>query len=252
MPIGALLAGGFNEAWGAINASRSKTERKRKGHKVLLKICEVGNPVLRKVAQPLTSEEIQGDAMQNLVGHMRETMRDGPGVGLAAPQIGESLRIVVIEDRASYQQGLSKAHLSETQRVPVDFHVIINPVIELLSPSDISFYEGCLSIPRLMAKVPRSGSVRVTCLDEHAEPRVIMAEGWYARILQHEIDHLEGRLYTDLMQSETLTTIESYQRNIMKSTLPSQEGSSDKSVPLRRSQPTGASPKNNRRQGHKL
>lgn len=90
--------------------------------------------------------------------------------------------------------------------------MVINPQIELLAPTDISFHEGCLSIPRLMAMVARSPLVRVTCLDERGEQRVIDATGWYARILQHEIDHLQGRLYTDVMDSQTLTTIENHQK----------------------------------------
>jgi peptide deformylase len=187
---------------------------------VLLKICEIGNPVLRKVARQLTSEEIVTDTIQNLIEYMRETMRDAPGVGLAAPQIGESLQIAVIEDKVEYHKGITDAQLQERQRKPVDFHVIINPQIELLSPPDTLFFEGCLSIPRLVAEVPRSLSVRVTCLNERAEPRIILAEGWYARILQHEIDHLQGRLYTDLMRPNTLTTIENYQRHIMNAPPP--------------------------------
>jgi peptide deformylase len=180
---------------------------------VILKICEVGKPVLREMARALSTDEIRSKAVQDLIGHMRETMRDAPGVGLAAPQIGESLQIAVIEDKAEYHKGLTAEQLSERQRVPVDFRVIVNPKIELLSPPDISFYEGCLSVPRLMAMVTRSRSVRVACLDERAEPRVIEATGWYARILQHEIDHLHGRLYTDIMQPETLTTVENHQRH---------------------------------------
>jgi peptide deformylase len=182
---------------------------------VVLKICEVGHPVLRKIAGSLSVEEIRSKTIQDLVGHMQETMRDAPGVGLAAPQIGESLQIAVIEDKAEYHKGITEAQLLERQREPVDFHVIFNPKIELLSPSDITYFEGCLSIPRLVAAVRRSLSVRVTCLDEHGEPKVIEAKGWYARILQHEIDHLQGRLYTDVMQYETLTTIENYQRHGM-------------------------------------
>lgn len=151
-----------------------------------------------------------------MIVHMRDTMRDAPGVGLAAPQVGESLQLTVIEDKVEYQKGLTEAQLQEIQRSAVDFHVVINPQIELLSPPEAVFFEGCLSIPRLMAAVPRSRSVRVTCLDEHAQPRVIEAEGWYARILQHEIDHLQGRLYTDVMQPGTLTTIENYQRHRLK------------------------------------
>jgi peptide deformylase len=182
---------------------------------VLLKICEVGNPVLRKVARQLTSEEVASDTIQNLIGYMRETMRDAPGVGLAAPQIGESLQIAVIEDKIEYFKGITEAQLQERQRKPVDFHVIINPQIELLTPSETIFFEGCLSIPRLVAAVPRSLSVRVNCLNERAEPCVIHAEGWYARILQHEIDHLHGRLYTDLMQPASLTTLKNYQRHTL-------------------------------------
>lgn len=180
---------------------------------MILKICEVGNPVLRKAARSLSAEEIRSKHIQELIAHMRDTMRDAPGVGLAAPQIGEPLQIAVIEDKIEYHKGLTAEQLSERQRVPVGFHVIINPQIELLTHPDVSFYEGCLSIPRLMAMVTRSRSLRVTCLDEYAEKRVIDASGWYARILQHEIDHLRGRLYVDLMEPETLTTIDNYQRN---------------------------------------
>jgi peptide deformylase len=187
---------------------------------VLLKICEIGNPVLRKLARQLTPEEIVTDTIQNLIGYMRETMRDAPGVGLAAPQIGESLQIAVIEDKVEYHKGITEVQLQERQRKPVDFHVLINPQLELLSPPDTLFFEGCLSIPRLMAEVPRSLSVRVTCLNVRAEPRIILAEGWYARILQHEIDHLQGRLYTDLMRPNTLTTIENYQRHVLNSPPP--------------------------------
>lgn len=190
---------------------------------MILKICEVGNPVLRKVARSLSSDEIRSKDTQSLIGYMRDTMRDAPGVGLAAPQIGESLQIAVIEDKAEYHKTLTPEQLHERQRVPVDFHVIINPQIELFAPADLSFYEGCLSIPRLMAMVARSPSVRVACLDEHGEQRVIEATGWYARILQHEIDHLQGRLYTDVMQPETLTTIENHQKQTSVSNQSSQQ-----------------------------
>jgi peptide deformylase len=185
---------------------------------MILKVCEVGNPVLRKAARSLSADEIRSKGIQDLIGYIRDTMRDAPGVGLAAPQIGESLQIAVIEDKTEYQKALTAEQLSERQRVPVDFHVIINPQIDLLTPPDVSFYEGCLSIPRMMAMVARSRSVRVTCLDEHGEQRVIEAVGWYARILQHEIDHLHGRLYSDIMQPETLTTIDNHQRNNPAST----------------------------------
>ena len=127
---------------------------------------------------------------------MRETMRQAPGVGLAAPQIGLSLQLAVIEDTAES---------AATERAPVPFHVIANPRLEL-GPEIVEFYEGCLSVEGYQAIVPRARSVRVHALNHKAEPIVIDASGWYARILQHEIDHLGGTLYIDRMRSRTLAT----------------------------------------------
>ena len=176
--------------------------------------------MLRQAPRTLSPKGIRSQAIQDLIGYMRDTMRDAPGVGLAAPQIGEPLQLAVIEDRADYHKGLTEPELEEKQRVPIDFHVIINPQIEWLSPPEVAFFEGCLSVPGFMAVVARSRSVRVTCLDEHARPRVIDAEGWYARILQHEIDHLHGQLYLDRMQSRTFSTLENYQRHWKNRALP--------------------------------
>jgi len=180
---------------------------------MLLKIVAVGHPVLRQTPRPLTPKEIRSPEIKDLIEHMRETLRDAPGVGLAAPQIGQSLNLAVIEDRAEYHKAATEAELQERDRVPVDFHVLINPQIELLSDSQVSFFEGCLSLPGFMAEVPRSRSVRVTCLDHHGRSRVIEATGWYARILQHEIDHLHGKIYIDRMQSQTFSTLDNYQRH---------------------------------------
>jgi len=180
---------------------------------MILKIVTAGEPVLRQKARQLTQEEIRSTLIQDLITHMRDTMRDAPGVGLAAPQIGQSLQLTVIEDKEEYQQKMTEAERKQFERTAVPFHAIINPTIELLGPADIIAAEGCLSLPGFMAKVPRARAVRVQCLDEHGEPRTIEASGWYARILQHEIDHLNGRLYIDLMQSESFSTIENYQRH---------------------------------------
>jgi peptide deformylase len=180
---------------------------------MLLKIVAVGHPVLRQMPRPLAPKEIGGAAIKDLIEHMRETLRDAPGVGLAAPQIGQSLNLAVIEDRAEYHKAATEAELKERERVPVDFHVLINPQIELLADSQVSFFEGCLSLPGFMAEVPRARSVRVTCLDHRGKPRVIEARGWYARILQHEIDHLHGKIYIDRMQSHTFSTLDNYQRH---------------------------------------
>src|SRR5579884_4638 len=179
---------------------------------MLLKIIVAGHPVLRQQARPLTPQEIRTSWIQDLIAHMRETMHDAPGVGLAAPQIGEPLQLAVIEDKAEYHKNLSEADLRERERRPVPFHVIINPKIELLTEPDVAYHEGCLSLPGFMAVVPRARKVRVTCLDERGTQKIIETSGWYARILQHEIDHLNGRLYIDRMKSETFSTMENYQR----------------------------------------
>ena len=94
--------------------------------------------------------------------------------------------------------------------LPVPFHVLINPEVELLSPPDVSFFEGCLSLPGFVAIVPRARTVRVRALNEAGEPIQIEAEGWYARILQHEIDHLKGTLYIDRMWSRSFSSLDNY------------------------------------------
>jgi peptide deformylase len=169
-------------------------------------IVEAGHPVLRQVARPLTRDEILSPATARLIEIMRETMRAAPGVGLAAPQIGESLAIAVIEDRAEYQAQLPDEDLKARGRVPVPFHVIINPRITVTDAGPAEFAEGCLSVPGYSAVTPRARAVHVDALDHRGEPIALDASGWYARILQHEIDHLQGTLYVDRMNTRTFTS----------------------------------------------
>jgi peptide deformylase len=180
---------------------------------MILKIRSVGEPVLRSRAKPLRPEEILLPNTRDLIAAMRETMHDAPGVGLAAPQVGVPLQLAVIEDREENMKDLSREVLAERERKPVAFHVIINPVLTLESPAEIEFFEGCLSLPGLVAMVPRARKVKVECLDEHGQPKVIRASGWYARILQHEIDHLSGALYVDRMRSVSLCSLDNFARH---------------------------------------
>jgi peptide deformylase len=179
---------------------------------MMMEIVQTGDPVLRKVARTMSVEDIRGPETQQLIAEMRETMREAPGVGLAAPQIGKSLQLAVIEDRADYLDGVPPEHLASRQRAPVEFHVIINPTLTLLGEATVEFFEGCLSVEGFGAIVPRALSVRVECLNERAEPITITAHGWYARILQHEIDHLNGTLYIDRMHTRSFTTMENAER----------------------------------------
>ncbi len=170
------------------------------------------NRSFAKPARPLDAAEILSPSIQELIDRMRETLRDAPGVGLAAPQVGQPLQLAIIEDVAEYHGNLTAAQLAERERVSVPFHVIINPVLHLEAPPEIEFFEGCLSVPGYTAVVARSFRVRVECLDRTATPRMIEASGWYARILQHEIDHLNGKLYLDHMDARTFCTVDNHAR----------------------------------------
>ena len=177
-----------------------------------LKIVQTGEPVLRERARPLTVDEIRSDSTKGLIADMRETMYDAPGVGLAAPQVGLPLQLAVIEDKAEYTRDAPSGFLKERERKPVPFHVIINPQLTLVGELNLEFFEGCLSLPGYTAVVPRARKLLVDCLDEHGKAKRIEASGWYARILQHEIDHLNGTVYIDRMYTRTLMSMENFNR----------------------------------------
>jgi peptide deformylase len=169
----------------------------------VLKIVQAGDPVLRRRARAIAPDELASPRLQALIEAMRDTMRDAPGVGLAAPQIGESLQLAVIEDPSELQAGLTAAQRTERGREPVPFHVLVNPVLTVLDAEPIEHFEGCLSVAGQVMVVPRAREVRVDALDEHGAPWSRVATGWYARILQHEIDHLYGGLCIDRMDPRT-------------------------------------------------
>ena len=177
-----------------------------------LEIVQVGDAVLRRRARLLSAEEIVSPAIADLIANMRETMHAAPGVGLAAPQVDVPLQLAVIEDRAEYMGKASPEQLAERDRRPVPFHVVINPTLTVVEPGPQEFFEGCLSLAGFTAIVPRARRVLVDCLNEKAEPVTIVAEGWYARILQHEIDHLNGIVYIDRMRSRSFCTGPNYER----------------------------------------
>jgi peptide deformylase len=127
--------------------------------------------------------------------------------------VGVSLQIAVIEDREEYLKFLKPEDVKARDRRPVAFHVIINPTLTILhSEKQANFFEGCLSVDGYMGKVSRALEVKVDALNEKGEPITIHAQGWYARILQHEIGHLNGTLYIDHMDTKTFTTVENYKK----------------------------------------
>jgi peptide deformylase len=153
----------------------------------LRKIVTLPDPVLRRKARTVTTFDKN---LQTLIDDMVETMREAPGVGLAAPQIGLSERIIVVEYFEHPED-------EEKEDAPKKVWAVINP--EIVKPSDetVNGVEGCLSIPGLVGEVDRHTALQIKGLNKHGKPLKIKAEGWLARIFQHEIDHLNGVLFTD-------------------------------------------------------
>jgi len=143
------------------------------------------DPVLRRKARKITAFDKD---LQTLIDDMIETLRDAPGVGLAAPQVGVSERLIVVE----YGEGEE-----EDENAPKKLYVVINPEITSASEEMVEGVEACLSIPRMMGEVDRHEQITVKGLNRHGKPIKYKLNGWLARIFQHEIDHLEGILFTD-------------------------------------------------------
>jgi len=157
----------------------------------LREIVYLPNPILRKKAKSVTKFDKD---LQTLIDDMFETMREAPGVGLAAPQINLPMQLAVIE----YAEGEDDEDRPEDAPPPEKkMFVIINPEITKVSDEKVLGIEGCLSIPGLVGEVERHHAIEVKALNRHGNPFKFKAEGWLARIFQHEIDHLNGVLFTD-------------------------------------------------------
>jgi peptide deformylase len=142
-----------------------------------------------------------------LLEKMVAAMRAAPGVGLAAPQLGVPWRVLVLEDRAELQASLTAQELAERGRVPVPLRVFINPTLTPVGEAKATFFEGCLSVAGFAGVVTRWREVEVSGLDEKGQPQTWRVSGWPARILQHEVDHLDGTLYIDRMHTRTFGTL---------------------------------------------
>jgi peptide deformylase len=169
-------------------------------------IVQTGHAVLRERAQEVPVEKIKTPEIQDLITKMIATMRAAPGVGLAAPQIGVGLRIFVLEDREEYISKAAKIETTEKERVAFAPRVFINPVLTPIGEDRVTFFEGCLSVSGFAGLVERALEVEVKGLDEHGEAQTWRVRGWPARILQHEFDHIEGRLYIDRMRTRSFST----------------------------------------------
>jgi peptide deformylase len=175
----------------------------------MTEIVLAGDPVLRTPCRHVNPEELAGPDVPSLVATMTIALRGAPGVGLAANQIGVGLAVALVEDRPEYQRG-DPALLEAQEREPVDLHVLVNPELEPVGDEQVEWFEACLSLPGHTAIVPRYRTVRVRTLDQDGRPTTIEATGWHARILQHEVDHLHGRMYVDRMHTRSFMTADHY------------------------------------------
>lgn len=170
----------------------------------ILKVTRLGNPVLRRIAEEIPLGQIGSPELQKFIDDMIETMREYDGVGLAAVQVHEAKQIAVLEvaDNPRY---------SQKPRVPLS--VLINPKMTPLSDEMEEDWEGCLSISELKGRVPRYKSIRVKALDRNGKELDFTATGFHARVIQHEWDHLNGKVFLDRMRDlSTLTHLQEFAR----------------------------------------
>ena len=158
-------------------------------------IVRMGHPVLRERARELTSEEIADPALRTLIDDMVETLAAYGGIGLAAPQIAEPLRLAIIRIPGG------PSRYGEIETVPLTIY--LNPSIEVLDAEQQGFWEGCLSVPGLRGYVERPRGIRVRWQDLDGQPQTADYEGFLATVFQHEFDHLDGHLYIDRMKDST-------------------------------------------------
>lgn len=158
-------------------------------------ITRMGNPILRQVAQDISKEYLKTDEFRQLLVDLKDSMDHYGGIGIAAPQIGVSLKVAIIELMGFNRYG---------QEVNLPLTAFINPKIEYLDETSQGFWEGCLSVPGLRGFVERPRKVKVTYLNPDGEEQEIVAEGFLATVLQHELDHLFGKLYVDRIKDMKL------------------------------------------------
>lgn len=171
----------------------------------ILKVSRMGHPVLRQRAAGIAPEQLHNPRLQQLIDDMFETLDEYEGIGLAAPQVFQPVRLVVL--------GLKEPDPDRGDRASVPRTALLNPEWVHRCETVVEGWEGCLSVPGLRGLVPRAETVHLRGLGRHGRPLELEADGLFARVLQHEIDHLDGLLYLDRMQDmRSLAFLEEYER----------------------------------------
>ncbi len=164
------------------------------------RVLNMGHPLLRQVARPLTATEIGSPEITRLIDDMVDTLHDYGGIGLAAPQVGAGVRLAIIEI------GGGPTRYGDLEPMPLT--VFVNPQITVLNAQTAGYWEGCLSVPGLRGFVERPQHVRVEYLDLQDEVHVMELQGFTATVFQHEFDHLDGKLFVDRMSDMSLLSFE--------------------------------------------
>ncbi|XP_046397618.1 peptide deformylase, mitochondrial-like [Ischnura elegans] len=167
-------------------------------------VCQIGDPVLRTKASVVNPEDIKSERIQLVIKKLRSVLRGYDAVGIAAPQIGVPLRIFAVEFPESRMEEFSKEVVHSRKMSTFPFKVFINPGIKVLDYTKISFPEACESVKGFSAVVPRFSEVLVTGLNERGEAVEWKCKGWPARICQHEMEHLDGKMFIDSMEKGSL------------------------------------------------
>ncbi|VFV29884.1 conserved oligomeric golgi complex [Lynx pardinus] len=171
------------------------------------RVCQVGDPALRAVAAPVEPAQLAGPELQRLVQRLVQVMRRRRCVGLSAPQLGVPLQVLALEFPEALFRACAPRLREARQMEPFPLRVFVNPSLRVLDSRLVTFPEGCESVVGFLACVPRFQAVQISGLDPRGEQVVWQASGWAARIIQHEMDHLQGCLFIDKMDSKTFTNI---------------------------------------------
>jgi len=172
------------------------------------KVIRMGHPLLREVARPLSGDDLRSDWLARLCSDMVDTLHDYGGIGLAAPQIAEPLRLALIEIAGG------PSRYGEIPQVPRTFFV--NPEIEVLNPERAGFWEGCLSVPGLRGFVERPQHIRVSYQQLDGVRHELELTGFLATVFQHELDHLDGKIYIDRIADSRLLAFEEEYRRFLE------------------------------------
>ncbi len=164
------------------------------------RIIRMGHPTLRQVARPVAAGAIGSASLTRLIDDMVDTLHDYGGIGLAAPQIGESVRLAIIE--------IAGGPGRDGEFVQLPLTVFINPEITVIEPDTAGYWEGCLSVPGLRGYVERPQHIRVNALTDTGKPRQLELNGFLATVFQHEFDHLDGKLYIDRLSDPSRLVFE--------------------------------------------